>query len=261
MSRVAAFFTLLAVALAAADGQAQDVPRGPLASPTATSAAADPPPPPPAREGTAEFAFVGTTGNSSTQTIGLSGTYIVRPESWVITNSAAFVRNESEGETTANAFQYAFRAERKITPRLSGFADYTYFRDEFAGVSHRNALVGGLSYKIVDTARQLFFVDGGLGYLNEQRLVPPDVSTGVYAFGSGYRLKLSETATFTDDLRFTGTFAEADDWRLSHVAAITARLTTLLSLKVSNSLRYAHRPVEGFDTTDTVTAIALVAKF
>ncbi len=251
----------LAVLVFASLAHAQTVPRGPLASPPAMETAADPPPPPPKREGTAEFAFVGTTGNSSTQTIGLSGSYIVRPDGWVIANSASYVRNESEGETTANAGQYQLRVERKFSPRLAAFGDYTYFRDRFAGVSHRNSLVGGVSYKVVDTAQHLFFVDGGLGYLNERRLVPPDVSTGVYALGGGYRVKLSETATFTDDARFTGTFAESDDWRFSHVAAVTARLTTLLSLKVSHTLRYANRPVEGFEKTDTMASVALVAKF
>lgn len=255
----AALAALLAILLASPDALGQTIPRGPLASPPAMDPA--PPPPPPAREGTAEFAFVGTTGNSSTQTIGLSGTYIVRPDAWVITSSASYVRNESEGETTANALQFGFRGQRTFTPRLAAFGEYTYFRDRFAGVSNRNSLVAGVSYKLVDTARHLFFVDGGLGYLNERRLVPPSVSTGVYAAGSGYRLKISETATFTDDFRFTGTFAEAEDWRISHVAAVTARLTTLLSLKVSNTIRFANRPVEGFEKTDTTTAVALVAKF
>ena len=32
-----------------------------------------PPPPPPKTEGSAEFAFVGTSGNASTQTIGVGG--------------------------------------------------------------------------------------------------------------------------------------------------------------------------------------------
>ena len=41
-----------------------------------------PAPPPPEREGSAEFAFVGTTGNSSTQTIGLGGEFIYRPVPW-----------------------------------------------------------------------------------------------------------------------------------------------------------------------------------
>jgi len=45
------------------------------------------------------------------------------------------------------------------------------------------------------------------------------------------------------------------------MATLTARLTTLLSLKVSNTVRYVHEPVIGFETTDTITAFALVLKF
>ncbi len=257
-----ALVALTAFLFIVADVQGQTIPRGPLASPSVMdSASSSPPPPPPAREGTAEFAFVGTTGNSSTQTIGLNGTYIVRPEAWVLTTSASYVRNESEGETTANAVMLGFRAQRAFSPRLAAFTEYAYFRDRFAGVLNRNSVVGGVSYKVVDEARHLLSIDGGLGYLNERRLVPPSVSSAVYAAGSNYRLKISETAAFTDDFRFTGTFAEAGDWRISHVAGVTARLTTLLSLKVSNTIRYANRPVTGFRHTDTTTSVALVAKF
>lgn len=253
-----ALLALVVFPLIAGSASAQSAPP---AAPAASATSAQAPPPPPYREGTAEFAFVGTTGNASAQTIGLAFGLILRPDGWVVTNRASYLRNESEGETTANALLYGFRAEHTLTPRLSAFGEYGYFRDEFAGVSHRNTVVGGVTYKLVDTARHLLAVDGGLGYLNEQRLVPPDVSTGVYAFGGAYKLKLSETAEITEDVRFTGTFAEADDWRVANVLALSARLTTLLSLKVSNNVRYANRPVEGFKKTDTSTAVALVAKF
>ena len=35
----------------------------------------------------------------------------------------------------------------------------------------------------------------------------------------------------------------------------------IVSLKVSNVIRYVNAPVEGFETTDTITSVALVAKF
>jgi putative salt-induced outer membrane protein YdiY len=219
------------------------------------------PPPPPKQEGTAEFAFVGTTGNASTQTIGLNGEFIVRPEQWVVTNKASFIRNESESELTAQSFGYLFRAARTFSPRLSGFGEYAYFRDEFAGVAHRNSLVGGISYKLVDLPKHVFFTDAGLGYMNEQRLAGDDVSSATWSLGAGYRWKISETAEFTEDLRMTGLFADADDWRVLQMAAITARLTQLFSLKVSNTVRYSHAPVPGFKNTDTNTSVALVAKF
>jgi len=185
----------------------------------------------------------------------------VRPDQWVITNKAAFIRNESESELTAQSFAYLFRAARVLSPRLSAFGEYAYFRDEFAGVANRNALVGGISYKVVDLPKHVFFTDAGLGYMNESRLAGDDVSSATWSLGAGYRWKISETAEFTEDFRMTGLFAEGSDWRILQAAAVTARLTRLFSLKVSNTIRYAHEPVPGFQNTDTSTSVALVAKF
>jgi putative salt-induced outer membrane protein YdiY len=220
-----------------------------------------PPPPPPPREGTAEFAFVSTTGNASTQTLGLAGELIFRPDTWVVRNRAAFVRSESESVLTAESFLYLFRAEKILTPRLSGFGEYSYFRDEFAGVDHRSNMLGGVSYKLVQLPAHTVFVDAGLGYLNEQRLVGDDVSTGTYAASAGYKWTISPNADFTNDFRYTGTFADADDWRTNNIAALTTQIVSVFSLKVSNTIRYSHQPVTGFETTDTLTSVALVAKF
>jgi hypothetical protein len=75
------------------------------------------PAPLPAREGSLEFAYIGTTGNASAQTIGLAGEVIVRPDRWVVRNKAAFVRNESDVALTAESFTYLFRTERVLSPR------------------------------------------------------------------------------------------------------------------------------------------------
>lgn len=227
-------------------------------------------PPPPAREGSVEFAFVGTTGNASTQTISLGGEVIVRPSLWVVRNKAAWVRNksdagltadQSDAELTAESILYLFRTERVLSPRSSAFGEYAYFRDQFAGVEHRNGVVGGLSYKIVDRPAHVLLVDGGLGYLNERRLTDPDISSATYALGGAYRWTLSSTAVLSDEVRFTGILDEAGDWRVANVVAITARVTSLFSLKASNDIRYSNTPVSGFRNTDTSTSIALVAKF
>jgi hypothetical protein len=167
----------------------------------ASTQAPPPEPPPPAREGSAEFAFIGTTGNSSVQTIGIGGELIVRPALWTVRNKAALLRNKADSELTAETFQYLFRGERALGSRTALFGEY------------------------------------------------------------GYRWKLSPTAELTEDARVIGTFEQADDWRVDQTLAIVARLTTLFSLKASNTVRYANNPVVGFQNTDTNTAIALVAKF
>jgi putative salt-induced outer membrane protein len=219
------------------------------------------PPPPPRQEGTAELAFVGTTGNISTSTFSVGAEHIVRPTNWLVKNRIQAIRGTVEGATTAEALLYNFRAERVINARLSAFGDYGFLRDKPAGVTSRHAVGGGLSLKAIADARQTLSIDGGLGYLEESRLAGDDISSAIWLTGAAYKLKLSETAELTDDLRLLGTFDRGEDWRLTHSIAVTARLTSLLSLKVSNHLRFANFPPAGFKKTDTTTAIALVASF
>jgi putative salt-induced outer membrane protein len=217
--------------------------------------------PPPFREGAIDFSFIATTGNTDSQTMGLSGDIIFRPDSWEIRNRAGFVRAESDNELTAEAFFYNFRAARKLSARVSAYGQYDYLHDRFAGVEHRNVLTGGLDYLLLDAAPHRLSVFGGLGYLNEQRVAGEDLSTAVLDAGWAYRLKFSESAEFTDDFRYDQSLSDGGDWRLGHTAAVSAKLTNLFSLKVSHSVRFANQPPTGFENTDTVMAVALVAKF
>lgn len=226
-----------------------------------STAGAQAPPPPPKHEATAEAAFVGVTGNASSSTFGLGGEIIARPGDWTFRHKASFIRNEAADVVTAKSFAYAGRAERSINARVSAFGEYAFFRDRFAGIDDRNSVLGGVSLKAVTSERQTLGIDLGAGYLNEHRVVKPDVSNAVYTFGSAYALKLSSTADLKDDLLFLGSAKTADDWRLAHTIALTARVTDVVSLKVSNTVRYVNVPPVGFKTTDTTTAVALVAKF
>ena len=74
-------------------------------------------------------------------------------------------------------------------------------------------------------------------------------------------MELSPTADLTDEYEFSVSFDDAGDWRHANILSLTARMTTLFSLKVSNTARYVHQPVPGFDATDTITSFAFVAKF
>ena len=125
----------------------------------------------------------------------------------------------------------------------------------------RNTINGGLSIKLVDTDRQQLSTDVSLGYLNEQRRTGDDVSSATYGFGGNYKLKISPTATIEEDARFLGTFARAEDWRFVQAFSVTAQMTSLLSLKFSNVVRYVNFPAPTFEKTDTTTSVALVAKF
>ena len=223
---------------------------------------AAPPPPPPRQEGTAELAFVGTSGNASTSAFSAGGEHIFRPDTWLLKHRVAFIRNSAEDVVTAESFLYVLSRRARDQRQVSAFGEYAYFSDEFAGVDHRNGLLGGIAYKVVDTAAHRLTVDAGLGYLNEQRLDRRQHLERDLRFRQ--QLSLDDLADGDDSRTTRGSRARSttrEDWRFLHVISLTSRLTQILSLKVSNTIRYANFPPPGFKTTDTTTSIALVAKF
>jgi putative salt-induced outer membrane protein len=229
--------------------------------PRVALAQTSPPPPPPEREGSAEFAFVGTTGNSSTQTIGLGGEFIYRPAPWESKIKVSYVRNEAEDQLRAQAFVLTLRAQRPIQPRLAGYGQYGYQRDRFAGILNRNAAEVGLAYTLLQETPHKLIVDAGLGYANEERLLGNNLSTATLGGGALYTLKISDTSELTEDGHLVFSLAQGSDWRYANAVALTAKISTKLSLKLSNTIRYLNAPVVGFKNTDAVTAVALVAKF
>ena len=88
-----------------------------------------------------------------------------------------------------------------------------------------------------------------------------DISTATFGGGGVYTLKVSDTTELSEDGHFVFSLSDGDDWRYGNIVSLTAKVTTIFSLKVSNTVRYVNLPVVGFKSTDVITAIALVAKF
>jgi putative salt-induced outer membrane protein len=221
----------------------------------------EPPPPPPRVEITAQFGLLATTGNTSTRSLALGGEFAYRPGKWTHTGKLAFAENEDEGEVEARSLAGQYRLARTLTPRLSAFGQYAYLRDTFAGIEHRHTWEGGLSYLAIDREPHRLRLDGSLGYEREIRRDAEDSSSAVAIGGLAYRLRISETSELNEEARVILTLADPGEWKAEQVTDLTAALTSILSLRVSYTVRYSNEPVPTFERTDTITSIALVMKF
>lgn len=230
------------------------------ASPSAQQPAAPPPPPPPRVETTAQLGFLATTGNTSTRSLALGGEFAYRPDRWVHSGKLAFAQNEDEGELKARSLTGLYRAARTLTPRLSAYGQYAYLRDTFSGIEHRNTVEGGLSYLAIDQEPHRLRLDGALGYEKETRADAEDSSSAVAIAGARYQWRISENSEFTDEARAILTLANPDQWKAEQIAALTAAISSILSLRVSHTVRFSNEPVPTFEKTDTITSIALVLK-
>ena len=217
-----------------------------------------PPAPPPRLEAKAQFTFLDTNGNADTQSLGAGGNLTWRPDPWTYSTRLIFAQTESDDALNARSVAGGFRVGRALNPRVSVFGQYDYLRDVFAGVDHRHVTEGGVSYLTFDTPLHRLRVDTGLGYLNEQG---PDrtLDTATLSLASAYRLAISATSEFTYDPRFLQPLTDIGGSKFDHTAALTVALNTILSLKLSHILRYSAEPPARFDTTDSITAVSLVA--
>jgi putative salt-induced outer membrane protein YdiY len=213
---------------------------------------------PPRLEASAQGTFLDTSGNASTKSLGAGGDFIWRPDSWTYNGKAIFAQSEAEDELTARSIAALFRAARAFNPRLSGYGQYDFLRDVFAGVDERHVIEGGLSYLAVDQQPHRLQLDTGVGYLNGQG--PEDsLNSATFSVAAAYRLVVS-TGKFTYEPRFLLPLDETEQWKFDQDVAFTVTLNSILSLKIAHTLRYAAAPPPGFETTDRILAISLVAR-
>ena len=226
--------------------------------------AADPPPPagpPPVWSGKAEASFVSTTGNTDVQTIGAGIEVDYKKDVWDGLAKGTFVQGKTNGETTARTIAGELRGGRHLSPRFELFAQGDYFKNEFAGIDRRLSAIGGGAYSVVKTDAQELKLQAGAGYTKENRVDGGDRSFGTGEAGLLYKWKVSKTTDLSEEFSYVESFKDSKDWRIANTFSVSVAINTIFSLKASHNLAYLNEPVPGFGKTDTITSVALVAKF
>jgi len=218
-------------------------------------------PPPPRWETSGELSFVSTSGNTSTQTLGVHGDVTNRSGAWLSTGKVAFVRAETDGEENARSLGIDGRVSRDLTPRVGLFGHAGYLRDTFAGIEHRVGVDGGLTWTFVALEPHELALDAGVGYTHESRLEEADKSFATGTLALAYKWAITDTAEIANDAGFTANLQDGPDWRFTDTVSVSAALNRTLSLKVSYQVKHLNRPVPGFKKTDAIASAAIVVKF
>ena len=217
--------------------------------------------PPPVWSGKAEASFVSTTGNTDVQTIGAGLEVDYKKDLWDGLAKGAFVQGKTNGVTTARSIAAELRAGRHLSERFELFVQDDYFKNEFAGIDQRLSTIGGGAYSVVKTPAQELKLQIGAGYTRERRSDGPDKSFGTGLAGLLYKWKVSATTDLSEEFAYVESFKDSSDWRITNTFSVSVAINKIFSLKASHNLAYLNEPVPGFGKTDTITSVALVAKF
>lgn len=209
-----------------------------------------------------ELSFVSANGNSKTQTASakdaLTYDFDERTRGAL---EAGGLGARSEGRVTAEQYFAEEKVTRKITDRNYLFERYRWERNVFAGILHHHDASIGAGRELWKTDDDLLIGEAAPGYLNEERLNERRKDFASARAYAKYTRKLSETANFSQDAEYTLSLKDARDARINTETALTAALTTSLSVKNSFVWRHDGRPPSGKRKDDTVLSVALIASF
>jgi putative salt-induced outer membrane protein len=220
------------------------------------------PEPEPIWAGSLGLAWLATSGNTDTSTLGLDFALDRKPEPWGLELAARGNRAEDGGVTTAENYLVTARAVRKLSTRWEAFGGLAWAKDPFAGFDSQTVASAGATYLAVESKRHLLNFDMGLAYTWEDRVPPEeDVNFAGGLLGLSWEWTLSKNSKLVERLVILPNFDDSSDWRLNSMTALESSINSWLALRLGFEIRYRNQPIGDADDTDTTSTASVVFTF
>jgi putative salt-induced outer membrane protein len=220
-----------------------------------------PPPPPPLWDVQVGAAFVGTSGNSDTSSVGANFGAHRRGLVWKIDSEATAVRSSSLDVKTAERYLGLLRAARKLTPIIGVSSGIRLERDQFSGLDFRSILDAGLSWALV--RGPAWTLDGvtAIAWNHETRSVGDTIDHPVGLLQLLSRIPFGVAGDTTQRFTFYPDFSKTSAYRSEGEITAQAALNSRLALELAYLIRFSNDPVPGFKKTDTTTTASVVVRW
>lgn len=205
--------------------------------------------------GAAALGYLATSGNTeSTNTNASFKLAWDRGGNWIHNWAALAISARTEGVTTAEAYAAGYKAQRNFSEHDYIFAAGDWRQDAFSGYDKQVTETVGYGRRIIDSARQVLAVEGGIGAKQSDLIDGTSLDEGIVRGGLDYVVHLSESSQFNQKLLVE----LGDDNRYTEsTSALKARLVGDLALVLSFVIKNNSDVPVGIEKTDRFTAISL----
>jgi putative salt-induced outer membrane protein len=184
-----------------------------------------------------------TGGNTDTSSVNVTYDVNYDPKRKnLVKSEGLYLRGRTDGEDTVNRLSFNIRDQYSLGPRAFTFGQFQYLRDPFKEIDYLIAPVGGFGYKVIDTPRTSFNVDGGIGGVWEKNPGSDVHTSGAVTASERITQKLSETANFTEQLSGLWKTSDASDALYTFGAGLIASLTARSQVKIEVLDTYKAKP-------------------
>jgi putative salt-induced outer membrane protein len=189
------------------------------------------------------FGFAYTTGNTDTQNLNLTFDVIHDPKTKNVFRADGFwIRNETDGEVSANRAALMLRDEYTFSGRTFAFVELSYQQDEFKELDYLWTPLGGIGHHLVDSERVRLTVDGAVGGAFEKLYDQASTSDGTFKVGQSLRWQISGSATLTQSAWGLWKFSDTSDSYYHLSLALSSSVTGWLEVQLSLVNDYKNKP-------------------
>ncbi|MCM2311421.1 MAG: DUF481 domain-containing protein [Steroidobacteraceae bacterium] len=173
-------------------------------------------------------------------------------------HTLGFAGNYGNDGTDATADRWELRGQTQyeINDRAYGFGAARYDDDRFSAYDYQASLSAGLGYKIVNTDRTKFWVQGGPGYRFAEVRETGESEDGVIFRGDlGFDHQLTETTKIVDRMLVE---AGSDNTYLQNDLGLEVTISGAFALRVGYQWRHNTDVLPGTEKTDTLATVGLI---
>ena len=210
---------------------------------------------------TFDLGYVNVSGNTSVTTFNVGERLVHTAGRWTYTQTATALFGQTDGSTTAEAYEAGVRGDYKLGKRLSAFGLGTWFRNAFAGVARRFSEGVGLSLRAIQAPHDSLNVEGSLSFNQERSVAGVSNSFAASRAALVYKHAFGTAAVFTQNLELISNLENSDDQRVNSETALAAPISKQVAFKAAYVIRYDHQPEPGFQDTDRIITTGIQIAF
>jgi len=196
------------------------------------------------------------TGNSQNQSASAALEMKKTAEQWTHTFGFAGNYGNDGSTTTAQRWELRGQTQYAFTPQAYWFGAGRYEDDRFSAYDYQASLTGGLGYKVIDTVRTKFWVQGGVGYRYAELR-----DSGGSEDGAIFRGDLGLDHPLTDTTKIVERFlveTGSSNTYLQNDLGLEVTIKGSLGLRVGYQVRHHTDVPPGTRKTDTLSTVGLL---
>jgi len=204
------------------------------------------------------FGYVGTSGNTETDTYNTELLFTLNTESWVHSMKFQALGSQENAQAKAERYYLEDKSDYSLDEEQYLFLKGTYTDDRFSGFEYQATASGGYGRHFIKDDRFELQGYGGVGYREDDIINAGSEGEVIVTLGEQFNWTISDNAVLTQSFN-----TEIGDERTVSVLElgletnIIGGITTKFSFQARNN---SEVPV-GREKTDTLTSISLVYSF